>query len=440
MLATITEAARGIVATARTWGDLARAGPGPRAIQAIGDPVVDHSEALLDVEGCFWAAESPEHRVRGRLQWGRQVGELQLEQLLRVVRLASTDEVDVIHGRSLTGEVLCLADCHVRRLDIAAVQYRQTWTVNATLVGVDRPNPPVRGIEVRSPDLRTFYGAPRTEPPRRRRAHGRDIVDLRWMSSPEIRVSLGGGIEVVFDDDWQITGTASDLSLTAEPRLRVLSDDDATEEELAKVVGPLLVMIGIFSGSPVDHRDLRLALSDGGEARSLNGRRPFVAPVDRPRPWLAIGNLDPLDRTLAAWMTLNEELPRALIMLAEYQRAGAATPWEDRLLYLARFVEQYHRKRRDSLRMPKADFRDRRTRLRDELGGDLGQWAYDLIAHANERSLAERMQELIDELADVVADTLPDANHFGKLVADTRNYYTHYSQYWRDPGGSVRCL
>ena len=99
------------------------------------------------------------------------------------------------------------------------------------------------------------------------------------------------------------------------------------------------------------------------------------------------------------------------------------------MLYLARFVEQYHRARHDSLRMPKDLFRARRKEVRDELGGEVGEWVYGLIEHANERRLAERLQEFIDDLGDVVADALPDAAQFGRTVTDTRNYYTHYSGY-----------
>ena len=73
-------------------------------------------EVLLDLEGYFWAPETPERRVRGRLRWTRQIGELQLEQILRVVPAASTDNIKYIRGRSLLGEPLCLTDCHVRSL------------------------------------------------------------------------------------------------------------------------------------------------------------------------------------------------------------------------------------------------------------------------------------------------------------------------------------
>jgi hypothetical protein len=404
-------------------------GSGGVAMSGPATPV--GADVLLDVEGYFWAPNMPERRVRGRLRWGHQVGELQLEQILRVIPNASTDKIACIQGRALLGEQLCLTDCHVRSLDSADVKGLQTWTVNGTLEGIDAPDPVIRGIDVRLAALRPFYGSPHVSVPQRGSEQGRDTLQIQWRSSPEVRVDLGD-VELVFDDDWTIDGTASALSLTAHPRLRLLSGRDTSEAELKTILGPVLLFIGVFSGAPAEVRELRLLLVDGREVRSLSGRRPIVTPVGLPRPWLALGNLAPLDRTFPAWISLHEELPRALVMLAEYHRAGPASSWEDRLLYLARFVEQYHRKRHGSLRMPKAEFRARREQVRDRLDGELGTWVDGLIAHGNERRLAERLQELIDDLGDIVADALPDPGLFGQAVTDTRNYYTHYSDYLAD--------
>jgi hypothetical protein len=116
-------------------------------------------------------------------------------------------------------------------------------------------------------------------------------------------------------------------------------------------------------------------------------------------------------------------------MLAEYQHAGLATPSEEPLLYLARFIEQYHRVRYDSLRLPKKTFADRRRAVRDTLGADLGEWAYGLLANANERALAERVQELVGIHASVLGTALgPNSARFAQTLANTRNYYTHYSK------------
>jgi hypothetical protein len=344
-----------------------------------------------------------------------------------VVPEASTDRIDVIHGRSLLGEPMCLTDCFVHSTKIAAVQYPQSWTVNGTLLGVDSPQATVEGLQIHAGDLRPFYGEPLVDVTDEK-AGARDVINVRWKSSPEVRVTVGP-IEIVFDDDWTVQGPVSGLEIRARPRLRLLSDGPIQRSELEDVLGPLILLCGICGSGPVDIEEMHLLLPDGGVVRTLSGHRPVASRTDPRKAWLALGNLDPLDRTIPAWISLYREMPKAVTMLAEYHRAGPNTPWEDRLLYLARFVEQYHRKRHESLRMPKADFRAWRKEARDTLGGELGAWVYEISEHANERRLAERLQELVDDLGGVIADVLPDPAAFGKNVADTRNYYTHYSDY-----------
>jgi hypothetical protein len=382
--------------------------------------------AVIDIEGYFWADDSTD-RVRGRLEWNRQAGELRLERVLRVIPTASTDEISVIHGRSLLGEPLCLTNCFVNRLDIAAVQYPQTWTVNGTLLGSDTADPEIQEMRVYLHGLRDFYGEPLVET-KQSEAEGRDGIDIRWQSSPEVRVQLDT-TELIFDDDWSMKAGSTSVELVARPRLRIASSAPAPEADLDEILGPAILLIGICRGAPLRIEEKRLVLATGEEIRSLSGYRPIDQPSSAQSSWLMLGNLTPLDRTVSAWMSLNQELPEATAMLAEYHRAGRSTPWSDRLLYLARFVEQYHRARHSSLRMPKADFRQRRREVRDALGGELGAWVYGLAEHANERRLAERLQELIDQLGDVVDDALPDPTVFGQEVADTRNYYTHYSEH-----------
>jgi hypothetical protein len=397
---------------------------------SIGPPLqiaAAEPEFLIDVEGYFWSPDSPGRRVRGRLRWTSQAGELRLEQILRVVQKASTDEIDVIHGRSLLGEPMCLTDCFVNSTKIAAVQYRQTWTVNGTLLGIDSPQTSLEGLQIQAADLRPFYGEPLVDVSDYK-AEARDVLDIRWRSSPEVRVTIGR-IEIVFDDDWRVEGPVSGVEIRARPRLRLLSDGPIQRSDLEDVLGPLILLCGICGSGPIEVQETHLLLPGGEMVRTLSGHRPVASRADPRKAWLALGNLDPLGRTVPAWMALYREMPKALTMLAEYHRSGPDTPWEDRLLYLARFIEQYHRKRHESLRMPKADFRARRKEARDRLGGELGTWVYQMSEHANERSLAERLQDLVDDLGDVVSDVLPDPASFGKKVADTRNYYTHYSDY-----------
>jgi hypothetical protein len=294
-------------------------------------------------------------------------------------------------------------------------------------LGSDVADPEIQEMRVYLRGLRDFYGEPLVET-EQSEAEGRDGVDIRWRSSPEVRVQLGAS-KLTLDDDWNMKAGSTSVELAARPRLRIASSTPASKAELDEILGPTILLFGICSGAPLQIDEKRLVLANGEEVRSLNGYRPIDQPADARSSWLMLGNLAPLERTVPAWMSLHQELPEATAMLAEYLRAGRSTPWSDRLLYLARFVEQYHRARHSSLRMPKAEFRQRRREVRDELGGELGKWVYGLIEHANERRLAERLQELIDQLGAVVDDALPNPAIFGQEIADTRNYYTHYSEH-----------
>jgi hypothetical protein len=346
---------------------------------------------------------------------------------LEQVVTAGRDEMDVIAGHTVFGEPLCLMDCFVHQMKGAAVQHPQVWTANATLLGVDYPPPQIQGLELRIPSMRGFYGNPLLDAPQEAAAGPRESVTITWQSSPEVAVQLND-TQLVFDDDWELKGSVSDLRLRATPRVRLLSSTPVAATALDHLIGPLMVLIGVCLGRDVDVEETRLLLEDDLQARRLEGWRLVVTPSEELRPWLGIGNLQPYQRTFERWFSLANELPTGLAMLAEFLRAGPATPSEDRLLYLARFVEQYHRARHDSLRMPKTEFRARREQVRDAVGGQLGSWVYDLIAHSNERVLAERIQELVDLHATTLGPTLgPDAESFAQSLADTRNYYTHYS-------------
>lgn len=394
------------------------------------------SATLFDVEGRFWDPTVPERQVRGRLRWTGQKGTLELEDLLRPGlenllnpgRNVSRGEIDVIAGRSVLGEPLCLTDCFVHRTQGAVVQHPQAWTVNGTLVGVDTRPSHIDGLELRVPAMRGFYGTPLVDFDREP-AGPRQKITISWLSSPELSFELHGA-KLVFDDDWGVTGELSDLTLRATPRVRLLSSQPVGEEELDPLIAPLMLLIGICLRRDVAVAEERLLLGEDRQARRLQGRRVVLSPAEEPHPWLAIGNLDPQQRTFERWFAFCNELPKAVAMLSEYLRAGPATPSEDQLLYLARFIEQYHRARYVSARMPKADFRTKRGQARDRLGGDLGDWVFTLSEHANERALAERLQELVDIHAHALGGVLgPDPGAFAQRVADTRNYYTHYSEH-----------
>ena len=384
----------------------------------------------IDIEGFFWA-DNPERRVRGHLTFDKGVS-LALESTLRLVKDASQDKLDVIYGTTLLGQPLCLADCFVYETIMANVQHRQSWSATKLLVGTHDPDPDVIGMSVTIEDFSLLWGAPDVDFNKGHRNQC-DSLDISWLSRGELSLTIGD-LTLQIDDDYRVHGNGTHLELDSAPRIRFKLKKPGPAEPLNQAVGPLLVLANLFLRRPVALLEQRLELPDGSEIEELVRRRPIHQESDKPQwPWVPLGNLQPLDRSLTRWYEFAAELPSAFAMVAEYTRAGSTTPWEDRLSYLARFMEQYHRARLESHRMDKQDFKQKRALVKSTLHAakldDLADWTHSLTEHANEKRLAERLQELVEDLGDTVSPVIANPEAWAKIVADTRNYYTHYSDY-----------
>jgi hypothetical protein len=384
----------------------------------------------IDVEGFFWA-DNPESRVRGHLTFDGRVS-LALESTLRLVKDASRDKLGVIYGTTLLGQPLCLSDCFVYEQIIGNVQHRQSWSANKLLVGTHDPEPEVIGVSVTIQDFSLLWGAPDVDLKKGQR-DGRESLDIEWLSRGQLSLTVGE-LTLEIDDDYEVRGNGAHLELDSAPRIRFKLKDPGPVEPLNQAVGPLLVLANVFLRRPVALLEQHVELPDGSEVHELFAQRPIHQEGGKPQqPWVPLGNLQPLDHSLTRWYEFAAELPSAFAMVAEYTRAGPTTPWEDRLSYLARFVEQYHRKRYDSSRMSKQQFKQKRALVKSTLHAakleELASWTHSLTEHANEKRLAERLQELVEDLGDTAAPVLPNPETWAKAVADTRNYYTHYSDY-----------
>ncbi len=386
----------------------------------------------IDIEGFFWA-DNPEARVRGHLTFAGRVS-LALESTLRLVKEASRDRLDVIYGTTLLGQPLCLSDCFVFEQIMGNVQHRQSWSADRLLVGTHDPKPDVIGVSITIEDFGSLWGAPSVDLKEGHR-DGRDALDIEWLSRGQLSLTVG---ELILEiaDDYQVRGNGTHLELDSAPRIRFKLQAPGPVEPLNQAVGPLIVLANVFLRRPVALLEQHVELPDGSEVHELFAQRPIHQESGkRQQPWVPLGNLQPLDRSLTRWYEFAAELPSAFAMVAEYTRAEPATPWEDRLSYLARFVEQYHRKRYDSSRSSKQEFKQKRALVESTLQAakleELTGWIHSLTTHANEKRLAERLQELVEDLGDTVSPMIHNPETWAKTVADTRNYYTHYSDYLR---------
>jgi hypothetical protein len=77
---------------------------------------------------------------------------------------------------------------------------------------------------------------------------------------------------------------------------------------------------------------------------------------------------------------------------------------------------------------PRADFLIRRDAILNAVADSQErQWLKGKLAHANNKTLSERLNELIGDQPDA-RGFVPDTTLFANTVRWTRNYYTHYAE------------
>jgi hypothetical protein len=99
-----------------------------------------------------------------------------------------------------------------------------------------------------------------------------------------------------------------------------------------------------------------------------------------------------------------------------------------KFLFLAQALEVYHRTNPafENQVQPKAEFKKRRKRIVDAVP-DEKDWLNEKLAHANEKTLAQRMKELLNMHTSEIQKFIEDPQQFVDTVKNTRNHFTHYS-------------
>jgi len=96
-------------------------------------------------------------------------------------------------------------------------------------------------------------------------------------------------------------------------------------------------------------------------------------------------------------------------------------------LSLAQAVETYHRRINQGGVLPKAQYKTKIKTILTGVPAEHQKWVKEKLAFANERTLRERITDLMTQASDALKRTIGDeANFIGQVVA-TRNYLTHYT-------------
>jgi hypothetical protein len=135
-----------------------------------------------------------------------------------------------------------------------------------------------------------------------------------------------------------------------------------------------------------------------------------------------------LQEVVCRWFECDEYLAPVLDLYS-IVNAHAATP-QHRFLLLAHAFEAYHGRSPQfkSTELSPDEHRRRIKEILDRVPSELKDWTKDRLAFANQKTLAQRIAEIINEHQSEVRQLTANFPDFANVVRHTRNYYTHYTE------------
>ena len=207
-----------------------------------------------------------------------------------------------------------------------------------------------------------------------------------------------------------------------------------TADALLEYVRKFCRLLTIFTGYQVYATEIQLLTGDSpsktAEVLYINSGVTKAERSEIPENMLASFSdvSTDISAILRRWYDLYSRLDSALNLYF-------ATVFNSRLysnhqfLFLAQAIEVYHRRNTsfDSRCQPTADFRARRDKLIALVPEEERDWLRTKLHHANEKTLAHRLDEILAAHQPEVSKLVKNTALFSRRVRATRNYFTHYS-------------
>ena len=131
------------------------------------------------------------------------------------------------------------------------------------------------------------------------------------------------------------------------------------------------------------------------------------------------------------WLNITDEIKHIcnIYFGLKYNKSIGFT--ESYFLFMSQAVESYHRVKKNNLSIPLEAHQKRLKEIYDTIPENYLDWLKEKLAHSNELTLKDRLEQLITIHKGIIQPFLHDENNinnFIKRVRNTRNYYTHYNQ------------
>ena len=258
---------------------------------------------------------------------------------------------------------------------------------------------------------------------------------------PDINIPLPNNEQIVITCDYSQQQGIGELHLTQQhvthfnfPKLEVLS------RVLGNYVHVFRQLLTFLTGSEAFMDSLQFTNDDTSECDVLSGNRGGSSAPRKISLRQVLVRYDevpiPFPDFVAQWFRYHSEM-EAILNLYFTARWSRDMPVTTKFLLLAQALEAYHARSSQyaSAVQTRDEFRQRIAALLKAIQDHQERhWLREKLQHANQKTLAQRLSELIAVHEKEAAEFLPDPEVFAATVRRTRNYFTHFDEELRRRG------
>ena len=405
---------------------------------------------FLSLQGAWWLPDRPDRRVAGDLVLDGDAFDLRLDGQLFPVEFTESQVVgvrpewktiDVVHGRTRDDLAMTLATCEGLVLPVPEgpdVSGRETYTPQACFVGAHLADP----LLFSSASVQMDALAAWVEPPSMLADPGRTWEETRLNPRQQILDTAGipqGTASVVA---WSV-GTIGDAGVHLDQVVTLDLDFETPrtwQEILQTSIRPFADLLAFLTLHPVRLTSITLRPAGADEHDpSVSLHLPLVQASQGQRHAASITRSRMLSCRLQPLMTFAELVPRWFALLERLQGSVGMltlplrTPFlydENRFLTAFWSAESLHGELFDALQLPADKHAERVAAIIDPAVAagadpDVVAWAKAVLDGRNDKTLRQRIEELLDRSGEVGRRIIDAQPKFVGNLTGTRGPLSH---------------
>ena len=258
----------------------------------------------------------------------------------------------------------------------------------------------------------------------------------------KIPLTLLSGIELNFDFDFSfptVSFPTTETSVSQKARVIMISNEPQTLGYFLSLISKICsflslatdqnVSIDSMTGYPekeVGNSEMRqVSVGVYGKIGHHSEKKPSTSWHEMLFTYANVGGQ--LEQALARWLESYDRFGNAFNLYFA-SRSDAYQNLDVKFLQLVQGIEVLHRRSSKEKLMPEDEFRKFKADIVSDIqDDDKRSWLKEKLAYANELSLRERVERIVEPFACLLGDE-DECRAFAGKVASTRNYLTHFSK------------